>query len=109
MKKTILIIAAVALMYGCGDKKPGTGSVYGICVCNNDPAQGVEVIMYSTGTLNSATTSAITGSEGQYEFIDMDEGTYTIYAKKGEDLVSNFKDIHINAGKKTRLDIQTCK
>ena len=69
------------------------GSIQGIVTdaSNNEPIQGVNISLSPTGL------SAVTGSDGRYEFTNLEGGQYTVQGVKAG-YVSNTKNITIVAG-----------
>jgi len=105
MKKLFYLIATVALICGCtnnSDQSGKTGNIYGVIT---DKATG-EPISAAGVQLNPLGTKTVTGSEGQYEFDDLDAGNYTLQVTKTgySDLV-NYK-ITVAPGNTTHGDVQ---
>lgn len=78
-----------------------TGSIYGIVndVDNGEPVSGAHVV------LNPGGKTTNTGSDGRYEFLDMDPGQYTIQISKSG-YKTNTKRISVVAGKQASGDMQ---
>lgn len=88
------IAFVVAMMSSCvKEVAPETGNIQGIVtdVANNEPIQGVNISLSPTGL------SAVTGSDGRYEFVNLTPGQYTIQGVKSG-YESNTKNITIIAG-----------
>lgn len=88
------IAFVVAMMSSCvKEVAPETGNIQGIVtdVSNNEPIQGVNISLSPTGL------SAVTGSDGRYEFVNLTPGQYTIQGVKSG-YESNTKNITIIAG-----------
>ncbi|MBD5396762.1 DUF1566 domain-containing protein [bacterium] len=107
MKKLLYSIIAIffclstALWFGCKEVE-WPGSIHGSITdkATGEPIKtaGVELIPLGLKT--------ITGSEGQYEFKEIDPGTYKLHITKTgyEELVSN--EIVVNSSKATQSDVQ---
>lgn len=106
MKKshlTLALSAVFALVLGfssCTKEKP-TGQIQGIVTNMNttEPIQGVNISLSPTGA------SAVTGSDGRYEFTYLAEGNYTVQGMKAG-FESNTKNISITAGNVSSGDMQ---
>ena len=97
MKKTSFILflmmaSAFCLMTSCVKEK-SVGSIQGFVnnAVNGEPIQGVNISLSPTGL------SAVTGSDGRYEFINLEPGQYTVQGVK-QGYASNTKNITIVAG-----------
>ncbi len=93
-KLFISIAFVVVMMSSCvKDVVPETGNIQGIVtdVTNNEPIQGVNISLSPTGL------SAVTGSDGRYEFVNLTPGQYTVQGMK-PGYESNTKNITIIAG-----------
>lgn len=104
MKKIISILIAAVVLAGCA-KTPDavtTGSIYGVIT---DKATG-EPIKSAGVQLNPVGTKTVTGTEGQYEFIDLPAGEYSLQVTKTgyTDLVG-YK-IKVTANKTNKGDVQ---
>lgn len=96
---TCLLIGCI--LVGCSnDETPGFGSIYGIVTDANtrQPVYGATVVL-SPG--NQSTT---TGSNGQYEFIELEPGQYKIQVQAANYQV-NSSQISVNAGGQSISDI----
>ena len=111
MKKSILwfllpafIVVAGSILYGCTEKEEDLkGTIYGTVtdLQNNEPIGGVNVKLKPTGE------ATLTGSDGSFEFKDLDAKNYTLSFSKAEyaDLEDDFI-IELEAGKKVKRDVQ---
>ncbi|MBR4391750.1 MAG: carboxypeptidase regulatory-like domain-containing protein [Bacteroidales bacterium] len=89
-----VVCASLFLLASCvKDTTPETGSIQGIVTneSTNEPIQGVNISLSPTGL------SAVTGSDGRYEFNNLDAGQYTVQGVK-VGFESNTKNITIVAG-----------
>lgn len=96
MKLVLGLVAAFALcvMSSCvQESDTATGSIQGIVTnkTNSEPIQGVNISLSPTGL------SAVTGSDGRYEFQNLASGLYTVQAMK-TGFESNTKTINITGG-----------
>lgn len=97
----LLCCMAVSLMVACTeDEEETTGSIYGIV---NDAYSG-DPIAVARVTLNPSGKSTNTGSDGRYEFLDMEPGQYTIQISK-TGYKTNSKSISVVAGKQAPGDM----
>ena len=79
MKKIITAIVLLLSLYSCTESvTESTGSIYGTVV---DKSTGEQIPVASI-SLNPSGKTTITGSDGTFEFRDIDPGEYTISAKK---------------------------
>ena len=96
----VMLSVVLCLMTSC--RKPDTtGKIQGL-VTNyntNEPIQGVNISLSPTGL------SAVTGSDGRYEFNNLDPGQYTVQGMKAG-FESNTKNITIVAGNVSSGDMQ---
>lgn len=95
MKKPIRIlflILVTCVVCSC-EKETDVGSIHGFVSSssNGEPIQGVNISLSPIGL------STATGSDGRYEFVNLQAGQYTIQAMK-EGYESNTKNITIVAG-----------
>ena len=70
---------AVLIVTGCAkDEVDTTGTIYGIVndADNGEPVSGVYVVLNPRGKTTN------TGSDGRFEFLDMEPGQYTIQISK---------------------------
>ena len=97
---------AALLIFGCaltgcsGDETPGFGSIYGL-VTNANSGQPV---YGATVTLSPGNFSTTTGSDGRYEFVDLEPGQYKIQVQ-ATDYQANSSQIQVNAGSQAIGDI----
>ena len=96
----IVCVFALCLMASC-TKEKATGRIQGIVTNANttEPIQGVNISLSPTGL------SAVTGSDGRYEFNNLEEGNYTVQGVK-QGFESNTKNISIVAGNVSSGDMQ---
>ena len=90
----ILVAALLCTLNSCVKEMETTvGSIQGIVTnsTNNEPIQGVNISLSPTGL------SAVTGSDGRYEFTILTAGQYTVQGVKSG-FESNTKNITIVAG-----------
>ena len=104
MKKLNLflgIICAFAVCLVSCTKEKATGRIQGIVTNMNttEPIQGVNISLSPTGA------SAVTGSDGRYEFNNLEVGNYTVQGVKAG-FESNTKNISITAGNVSSGDMQ---
>lgn len=104
MKKLNLflgIICAFALCLVSCTKEKATGRIQGIVTNMNtsEPIQGVNISLSPTGA------SAVTGSDGRYEFNNLEPGNYTVQGTKSG-FESNTKNITITSGNVSSGDMQ---
>ena len=88
-----VVLAFVLLMTSCAkEKTPTTGRIQGIVTnsITNEPIQGVNISLSPTGL------SAVTGSDGRYQFNNLEPGQYTVQGMKAG-YESNTKNITIVA------------
>lgn len=89
-----VVCASLLLLASCvKDTTPETGSIQGIITneSTNEPIQGVNISLSPTGL------SAVTGSDGRYEFKNLTPGQYTVQGVK-TGYESNTKNITVVAG-----------
>lgn len=97
---------AALLIFGCaltgcsGDETPGFGSIYGL-VTNANSGQPV---YGATVTLSPGNFSTTTGSDGRYEFVDLEPGQYKVQVQ-ATDYQANSSQIQVNAGSQAIGDI----
>lgn len=99
MKSFKLVLGVLFAMVFCllgsctKEKTPETGSIQGIVTNsqNNEPIQGVNISLSPTGL------SAVSGSDGRYQFNNLQPGNYTVQGVKSG-FESNTKNITIVAG-----------
>lgn len=92
---------ALALLVACTEEQvETTGSIYGIV---NDATNGEPVPMAHV-SLNPGGKATNTGSDGRYEFLNMEPGQYTIQILKSG-YVTNTKQITVVAGQQASGDM----
>lgn len=104
IKKTALLLVCIS-MIGCG-KDNNLGSIYGIVT---DFATG-EPIKNANVQLRPSGKTTLTGSDGNYEFLDVPSGSYSITVSKAEytDLIDDYV-IEVKNGEQTKRDVQIKK
>ncbi len=96
-----LFFAAFALFVGCSeDEEDFTGTINGI-VTDADSGEPMNAVNIS---LNPGGKSAVTGTDGRYEFLDLEPGQYTVQAAKN-DYQTNTKHVTVVAGGTVKADI----
>ncbi|MBQ6097732.1 MAG: DUF1566 domain-containing protein [Bacteroidales bacterium] len=100
----VITIVLGAFIYGCTEKEEDLkGTIYGTVtdLQTNEPIGGVNVKLKPTGE------ATLTGSDGSFEFKDLDARNYTLSFSKAEyaDLDDDFI-IELEAGKKVKRDVQ---
>lgn len=96
----ILFVFSLCLITSCVKEK-ATGRIQGIVTNANttEPIQGVNISLSPSGA------SAVTGSDGRYEFNNLEPGNYTVQGVK-QGYESNTKNISITAGNVSSGDMQ---
>ncbi len=96
----VIIAFTLCLMAGC-KKQETTGKIQGFVTnaVTTEPIQGVNISLSPTGA------SAVTGSDGRYEFNNLEPGNYTVQGMKNG-FESNTKNISISAGYVSSGDMQ---
>ena len=94
------IMSVLACMVSCKDTTEDYGSIAGYVTDanNGEPLRNVDV------TLSPIGLSAVSGSDGRYEFLDLKEGRYTVQASK-PGYVTNTKVVDVRGGKVASGDI----
>lgn len=101
MKKVFLIGVLALLFVGCTEEiLPEYGSIIGTI---SDKSTG-EPLNNVTLTLSPTGKSATTGSDGSYEFIDLQEGQYSIQARHNN-FKTDKKNVNVKAGETVRGDM----
>ena len=95
----VIYVLPLCLLTTCV-KEIALGSIQGIVTnsSNNEPIQGVNISLSPTGL------SAVTGSDGRYEFKNLEAGQYTVQAVR-QGYETNTKNITIVAGNVSSGDI----
>lgn len=96
-------------LFGCTDKEivdEGQGSIYGVVT---DFATG-EPIANANVQLRPSGETTLTGYDGMYEFLDIQEGKFSITVSKAEytDLIDDYV-ISVKNGRRMRRDVQIKK
>lgn len=97
----LIILSFIGLSIGCSsDETPSFGSVYGIITDadTNEPIRGAEVVL-APGNLSS-----ITGSDGRYEFTNLEPNQYKLQVR-ASGYTTNSRQITILAGVSNSCDI----
>lgn len=97
----LAILSFISLAIGCSsDETPSFGSVYGIITNakTNEPIRGAEVVL-APGNLSS-----ITGTDGRYEFTDLESGQYKLQVR-ASGYTTNSRQITVMAGMSNSCDI----
>lgn len=106
MKKFLSIFTLFACMLaivGCTkDEENKTGTIAGIV---SDYANANKPIAGVTVTLNTKGISKTTGSDGRYEFTDVEPGAYTLQAK-ADNYQATTKQVTVTAGQTANCDFQ---
>lgn len=84
----------------CTEKKETTGSINGF-VTDADSGEPLRAVNL---TLNPIGLSAVSGSDGRYEFVDLEEGYYTVMATKSG-YQTNYKSVLVTGGKTASGDM----
>lgn len=101
LKLALSVVFALVLGLSSCTKEKATGRIQGIVTNMNttEPIQGVNISLSPTGA------SAVTGSDGRYEFNNLEAGNYTVQGVKAG-YESNTKNISITAGNVSSGDMQ---
>ena len=111
MKKSILwfllpafIVVVGSIFYGCTEKEEDLkGTIYGTVTdhLTNEPIGGVNVKLKQTGE------ATLTGSDGSFEFKDLDANKYSLQlSKAGYNDLDDDYIIKLEAGKRIKRDVQ---
>ena len=97
----VLFVFSLFIMTSCVKEEKPVGRIQGIVTNANttEPIQGVNISLSPTGA------SAVTGSDGRYEFNNLEPGNYTVQGVKSG-YESNTKNISITAGNISSGDMQ---
>jgi hypothetical protein len=102
LKLTLGVVFAIALclVTSCKKENP-VGRIQGLVTnyATSEPIQGVNISLSPTGA------SAVTGSDGRYEFNNLEPGNYTVQGTKSG-FESNTKNITITSGNVSSGDMQ---
>ncbi|NDV59252.1 DUF1566 domain-containing protein [Bacteroides sp. 519] len=98
----LLICFLILQFTACTEEEKKPGSVYGVIT---DKATG-EPIRSAGVQLSPLGIKTVTGSEGQYEFMELEEGSYALYVSKTGYSDLNGHSIHVIAGQTIKGDVQ---
>lgn len=102
MKKKFLFAILALLFSGCTEEEYSLfGTINGIVT----DFQTGEPIPNVTMTLSPSGASATTGSDGAFEFVDLEAGQYKIQARHS-DYKTDTKTVNVLAGETVRGDMQ---
>ena len=103
-----MILAAAFFMAGCQKKEENRARVYGVVTDakTSEPIKGV-IVSISNYQYGQVLTSTLTGSDGQYELLDVEKGSYSINADAN--IYYNFYMRIIVDKKNCRVDISLDK
>lgn len=104
MKKIafLSLICCFCIATWCGCSKDKTGSVYGVVT---DKATG-EAIKTAGVELHPIGLKTVTGSNGSFEFLDLDVGTYTLFVTKTGYVDYKSSPIEIKSGQQVPGNVQ---
>ena len=109
MKKSLCLLLGILLICGiyqaCAPDVELPGSIYGVVA---DKATG-EPIKSAGVELSPGGLKTITGSEGQFEFTELDPGKYTLLITKTGYLDGVSSTIEVKAGQQAKGDVQLDK
>lgn len=109
MKKIYLIIAAIVCMAGmCGCSSSDDVNFFGSLYGTVTDAETGNPIDNATISLAPGGKTTISGSDGSFEYIDLEEGQYTITVQK-EGYTTNRKTTSVVAAKDVKVDIPLSK
>ena len=97
----VVLVLALGLLSTSCKKEVATGKIQGLVTnyATSEPIQGVNISLSPTGA------SAVTGSDGRYEFNNLEPGNYTVQGTKSG-FESNTKNITITSGNVSSGDMQ---
>lgn len=97
----VVLVLALGLFSTSCKKEVATGKIQGLMTnyATSEPIQGVNISLSPTGA------SAVTGSDGRYEFNNLEPGNYTVQGTKSG-FESNTKNITITSGNVSSGDMQ---
>lgn len=100
--KTLALFFSLSLLLGSCTKTEYDldGSLHGIV---SEAGTG-EPVNAATIALSPGGRTTVSGSDGQYEFLELDAGQYTITVQK-EGFLTNRKNVTAVTGQPTRADI----
>ena len=97
----VVLVLALGLFSTSCKKEVATGKIQGLVTnyATSEPIQGVNISLSPTGA------STVTGSDGRYEFNNLEPGNYTVQGTKSG-FESNTKNITITSGNVSSGDMQ---
>lgn len=97
----VVLVLTLGLFSTSCKKEVATGKIQGLVTnyATSEPIQGVNISLSPTGA------SAVTGSDGRYEFNNLEPGNYTVQGTKSG-FESNTKNITITSGNVSSGDMQ---
>ena len=104
----IAVSVICSLILGCGTDDPSgvdsaSGSIFGVITdfTTGEPVQNANVQLRPSGE------TTLTGYDGTYEFLDIQDGTYALTVSKAEftDLIDDYI-IEVRNGRRVRRDVQ---
>ena len=97
----VVLVLALGLFSTSCKKEVASGKIQGLVTnyATSEPIQGVNISLSPTGA------SAVTGSDGRYEFNNLEPGNYTVQGTKSG-FESNTKNITITSGNVSSGDMQ---
>ena len=105
MKKLSIILSCIlglATLFGGCEKEKLPGSVYGVVT---DKATGDPIINAGV-ELQPVGLKTVTGSDGRFEFNEIEAGTYNVFISKTGYTSFKSDDIEVKEGKQTQYDVQ---
>jgi hypothetical protein len=106
MKKAIFTIAAALCMMACGDDTVNIyATLHGVVTDSEtaEPVSGASIVLSPGGK-----TKPPTGTDGRYEFTDLDAQQYTITVQK-TGYQTNYKTVTAVSGESTEANIPLTK
>lgn len=103
LKVTLILTVSVLLVScfsSCKEDEELLGTITGFVV----DADTGEPVRTANITLNPSGSSTVSGSDGRYEFLDLESGTYTVQASK-TGYISNTKTVVVNGVRTSTGDI----
>lgn len=98
---SLIVLFTIVLLSSCAkDEVNPFGNIYGVVVNSNtsEPIQGARVTLTPTGK------STVTGSDGSYEFVDLEAGAYKVTVQ-AEGYSSTLKNVTVVAGERAIGDV----
>ena len=105
MKRLSIILSCIlglATLFGGCEKEKLPGSVYGVVT---DKATGDPIINAGV-ELQPVGLKTVTGSDGRFEFNEVEVGTYNVYVSKTGYISLKSADVEVKEGKQTQYDVQ---